>query len=62
MADPNTKVDESVGGPESATAQSSNAGERGTSSGKGLAGDTGGKWCRGLGDTTVQLQVPHIKL
>lgn len=42
MADPNTKVDASVGGPESATAQSSNAGERGTNAGKGLAGDSSG--------------------
>ena len=42
MADPNTKINSSVGGPESATAQSSNAGEKGTSAGKGLAGDTGG--------------------
>ncbi len=38
MADPNTKINSSVGGPESATAQSSNAGEKGTSAGKGLAG------------------------
>lgn len=49
MADPNVKIDQSVGGPESATAQSSNAGERGTSAGKGVAGDTGGEWRRSLG-------------
>ncbi len=42
MADPITKINSSVGGPESATAQSSNAGEKGTSAGKSLAGDTGG--------------------
>ena len=43
MADPNVKVDQSVGGPESATAQSSNAGERGTSAGKGMDADTSGE-------------------
>ncbi|KAL3141827.1 hypothetical protein ABBQ32_004499 [Trebouxia sp. C0010 RCD-2024] len=41
MADPNVKVDQAVGGLESATAQSSNAGERGTSAGKPIAGDSG---------------------
>ncbi|DBB04283.1 hypothetical protein WJX77_011532 [Trebouxia sp. C0004] len=41
MADPNTKIKSSVGGPESATAQSSNVGEKGTSAGKDLAGDIG---------------------
>lgn len=41
MADPNTKINASVGGPESATAQSSNAGERGTSAGRGIAQDQG---------------------
>ena len=53
MADPNIKVDQSVGGLESATAQSSNAGERGTSAGKGLAGDTGGELHRSA--TALQL-------
>ena len=43
MADPNVKIDQAVGGLESATAQSSNAGERGTSAGKPVAGDTGGE-------------------
>lgn len=39
MADPNTKINSSVGGPESATAQSSNIGAKGTSAGKGLDAD-----------------------
>ena len=43
MADPTTKVSESVGGIEGPGAQSSNAGEKGTSAGRDVAGDSGGE-------------------
>lgn len=41
MADPTTKVKESVGGIEGPGAQSSNAGEKGTSAGRYVPGDSG---------------------
>lgn len=43
MADPTTKVNESVGGIEGPGAQSSNAGEKGTSAGRYVPGDSGGE-------------------